>query len=37
MMGGRFVVELSYRSWRFGRYAGLPADFIFKKLFPPKA
>jgi len=37
MMGLLFAVELSYRSWRFRRYAGLPTDFIFKKLFPPKA
>jgi uncharacterized membrane protein len=36
-MGMLFVAELSYRSWRFRRYAGLPTDFIFKKLFPPKA
>ena len=37
VMGILFVVELSYRSWRFRRYPGLPTDFIFKKLFPPKA
>ena len=37
MMGLLFTLELSYRSWRFRRYAGLPTDFIFKKLFPPKA
>jgi uncharacterized membrane protein len=37
MIGLLFVVELSYRSWRFRRYAGLPTDFIFKKLFPPEA
>jgi uncharacterized membrane protein len=37
MFGLLFVVELSYRSWRFRRYAGLPTDFIFKRLFPPKA
>jgi uncharacterized membrane protein len=37
MMGLLFAVELSYRSWRFRRYAGLPTDFFFKKLFPPKA
>ena len=37
VMGMLFVAELSYRSWRFRRYAGLPTDFIFKKLFPPKA
>ena len=37
MMGLLFALELSYRSWRFRRYAGLPTDFIFKKLFPPKA
>lgn len=37
VMGMLFVVELSYRAWRFRRYAGLPTDFIFKKLFPPKA
>jgi uncharacterized membrane protein len=37
MMGLLFAVELSYRSWRFRRYAGFPTDFIFKKLFPPKA
>jgi uncharacterized membrane protein len=37
MMGLLFAIELSYRSWRFRRYAGLPTDFIFKKLFPPKA
>jgi uncharacterized membrane protein len=37
MMGLLFAVELSYRSWRFRRYAGLPTDVIFKKLFPPKA
>jgi uncharacterized membrane protein len=37
MLGLLFAVELSYRSWRFRRYAGLPTDFIFKKLFPPKA
>jgi uncharacterized membrane protein len=36
-MGLLFAVELSYRSWRFRRYAGLPTDFIFKRLFPPKA
>jgi len=37
VMGMLFVAELSYRSWRFRRYAGLPTDFLFKKLFPPKA
>jgi uncharacterized membrane protein len=37
VMGMLFVAELSYRSWRFRRYPGLPTDFIFKKLFPPKA
>jgi uncharacterized membrane protein len=37
VIGLLFAVELSYRSWRFRRYAGLPTDFIFKKLFPPKA
>ena len=37
VMGMLFVAELSYRSWRFRRYAGLPTDFIFKKLFPPQA
>jgi uncharacterized membrane protein len=37
LMGLLFAVELSYRSWRFRRYAGFPTDFIFKKLFPPKA
>ena len=36
-IGLLFVVELSYRSWRFRRYTGLSTDFIFKKLFPPKA
>jgi uncharacterized membrane protein len=36
-MGLLFAVELSYRSWRFRRYTGLYTDFIFKKLFPPKA
>jgi uncharacterized membrane protein len=36
-MGILFALELSYRSWRFRRYAGLPTDLIFKKLFPPKA
>jgi uncharacterized membrane protein len=36
-MGLLFAVELSYRSWRFRRYTGLSTDFIFKKLFPPKA
>jgi uncharacterized membrane protein len=36
-MGLLFVVELSYRSWRFRRYTGLSTDFIFKKLFPPEA
>ncbi len=36
-IGMLFVAELSYRSWRFRRYAGLPTDFIFKKLFPPRA
>jgi uncharacterized membrane protein len=37
MVGLLFAVELSYRSWRFRRYTGLPTDFIFKKVFPPKA
>jgi uncharacterized membrane protein len=37
VMGLLFAAELSYRSWRFRRYAGLPTDFIFKKLFPPEA
>jgi len=37
VMGMLFVAELSYRAWRFRRYAGLPTDFIFRKLFPPKA
>jgi uncharacterized membrane protein len=36
-IGLLFLVELSYRSWRFRRYTGLSTDFIFKKLFPPKA
>jgi uncharacterized membrane protein len=36
-IGALFVVELSYRSWRFRRYVGLPTDFIFKRLFPPEA
>jgi uncharacterized membrane protein len=36
VMGMLFVAELSYRSWRFRRYPGLPTDVIFKKLFPPK-
>jgi hypothetical protein len=36
MMGLLFAVELSYRSWRFRRYAGLYTDFMFKKVFPPK-
>jgi uncharacterized membrane protein len=37
VMGLLFGAELSYRSWRFRRYAGLPTDFLFKKLFPPEA
>lgn len=37
VMGMLFVVEVSYRYWRFRRYVGLPTDVIFKKLFPPKA
>jgi uncharacterized membrane protein len=37
IMGLLFGAELSYRSWRFRRYAGLPTDFLFKKLFPPEA
>jgi uncharacterized membrane protein len=37
MVGLLFTVELIYRSWRFRRYSGFPADFIFKKVFPPKA
>jgi uncharacterized membrane protein len=36
-MGMLFVGELSYRAWRFRRYPGLPTDYLFKKLFPPKA
>ena len=36
MMGLLFAGEVSYRSWRFRRYTGLPTDYIFKKLFPPK-
>lgn len=36
VIGIIFAVELCYRYWRFRRYAGLPTDFIFKKIFPPR-
>ncbi|MGE3538571.1 MAG: hypothetical protein AB7N91_14235 [Candidatus Tectimicrobiota bacterium] len=36
IMGLLFALEIGYRSWRFRRYAGLPTDCIFKKLFPPR-
>ncbi len=35
-MGLLFAAELCYRYWRFRRYVGLPTDFLFKKLFPPR-
>ena len=31
-----FVVELSYRYWRFRRYEGALTDRFFKPIFPPK-
>lgn len=36
LIGLIFVIEMIYRHWRFRRYVGLPTDFIFKKLFPPR-
>ena len=35
-MGLLFTTEQFYRHWRFRRYAGLPTDTFFKKLFPPQ-
>jgi uncharacterized membrane protein len=35
-MGALFTAEFIYRHWRFRRYIGLPTDFLFRKLFPPK-
>ena len=35
-MGILFMAELFYRYWRFRRYVGLPTDFLFKPLFPPR-
>lgn len=35
-IGLLFTAELCYRYWRFRRYVGLPTDFFFKRIFPPK-
>jgi len=35
-IGLLFTTELCYRYWRFRRYVGLPTDFFFKRIFPPK-
>ncbi|MEN8182681.1 MAG: hypothetical protein ABFS46_09115 [Myxococcota bacterium] len=35
LVGGIFVVELCYRSWRFRRYTGAITDPIFRRVFPP--
>ena len=35
-VGVLFGTELFYRYWRFRRYVGLPTDFLFKKVFPPR-
>jgi uncharacterized membrane protein len=36
IMGTLFVVEMTYRHWRFRIYRGLPTDWLFRKLFPPR-
>ena len=36
LIGGLFVAELIYRHWRFRHYVGLPTDFLFKRIFPPR-
>ena len=36
LVGALFVVELTYRSWRFRRYEGAVTDVVFRRLFPPK-
>lgn len=36
LIGLIFAAELVYRYWKFRRYVGLPTDFIFKKIFPPR-
>ncbi len=35
-IGMLFAGELCYRYWRFRRYVGLPTDFFFRRIFPPK-
>jgi uncharacterized membrane protein len=37
IVGVLFTVELFYRYWRFRRYVGSPTDFLFKRIFPPRA
>jgi uncharacterized membrane protein len=32
-----FGAEFAYRQWRFRRYVGAPTDFVFRRLFPPRA
>ncbi len=36
-IGALFAAELVYRYWRFRRYEGLPTDFLFRRIFPPRA
>ena len=36
-IGALFAAELIYRYWRFRRYEGLPTDFLFRRIFPPRA
>ena len=32
-----YAAEYVYRQWRFRRYFGGPTDFVFRRLFPPRA
>jgi uncharacterized membrane protein len=36
-MGALFAAEYAVRQWRFRRYLGAPSDFLFRRLFPPRA
>ena len=35
LVGTVFAAEMTYRSWRFRRYAGDVTDVFFRRLFPP--